>query len=57
MTKREASLILGVRESAGEERIKEAHRRIMVANHPDSGRSRPSSLGSNRRAMVNRLVN
>lgn len=39
MTKREASLILGVRESAGEERIKEAHRRIMVANHPDSGGS------------------
>ncbi|EFJ46250.1 hypothetical protein VOLCADRAFT_85472 [Volvox carteri f. nagariensis] len=39
MTKREAALILGVRESAGEERIKEAHRRIMVANHPDSGGS------------------
>ncbi|KAG2495804.1 hypothetical protein HYH03_006046 [Edaphochlamys debaryana] len=39
MTKREASLILGVRESAGEERIKDAHRRIMVANHPDSGGS------------------
>ncbi|GFR45303.1 hypothetical protein Agub_g6661 [Astrephomene gubernaculifera] len=39
MTKREASLILGVRESAGEDRIKDAHRRIMVANHPDSGGS------------------
>lgn len=38
MNKREAALILGLRESAGEERIKEAHRRIMVANHPDSGR-------------------
>ena len=37
MTKREAALILGLRESAGEERIKDAHRRIMVANHPDSG--------------------
>lgn len=39
MNKREAALILGLRESAGEERIKDAHRRIMVANHPDSGGS------------------
>lgn len=39
MTRREASLILGVRESAPEEKIKEAHRRIMIANHPDSGGS------------------
>ncbi|GAX80245.1 hypothetical protein CEUSTIGMA_g7683.t1 [Chlamydomonas eustigma] len=39
MNKREAALILGLRESAAEERIKEAHRRIMVANHPDSGGS------------------
>lgn len=30
----------GVRESAPEEKIKEAHRRIMVANHPDRGGSR-----------------
>lgn len=39
MTRREAALILGLRESAAEERIKEAHRRIMIANHPDSGGS------------------
>ncbi|KAG2434499.1 hypothetical protein HYH02_012325 [Chlamydomonas schloesseri] len=39
MTRREAALILGIRESAGEERVKDAHRRIMVANHPDSGGS------------------
>lgn len=39
MTRREASLILGLRESASEERIKDAHRRIMVANHPDAGGS------------------
>lgn len=39
MTRREAALILGLRESATEERIKDAHRRIMVANHPDSGGS------------------
>ncbi|KAK9808946.1 hypothetical protein WJX72_006793 [[Myrmecia] bisecta] len=39
MNRREAALILGVRESAPEEKVKEAHRRIMVANHPDSGGS------------------
>lgn len=39
MTRREASLILGLKESASEDRIKEAHRRIMIANHPDSGGS------------------
>ena len=44
MNKREASLILGVRESAAEERIKEAHRRIMIANHPDSGAGHSPSL-------------
>jgi DnaJ homolog subfamily C member 19 len=37
MSRREAALILGLRESAAEERVKEAHRRIMIANHPDSG--------------------
>lgn len=37
MTRREAALILGLRESAAESKIKEAHRRIMVANHPDAG--------------------
>lgn len=39
MTRREASQILGTRESAGEERIREAHLRIMKANHPDLGGS------------------
>lgn len=39
MTKREAALILGVRESATAEQIKEAHRRVMIANHPDGGGS------------------
>lgn len=37
MTRREAALILGLRESAVEEKIKEAHRRIIIANHPDAG--------------------
>ncbi|KAL5975695.1 hypothetical protein ACLOJK_020021 [Asimina triloba] len=39
MTRREAALILGVREHALMEKIKEAHRRVMVANHPDAGGS------------------
>ncbi|KAJ8563316.1 hypothetical protein K7X08_031768 [Anisodus acutangulus] len=39
MTRREAALILGVRESAVLQKIKEAHRRVMVANHPDTGGS------------------
>ena len=39
MTKREAAQILGVRESANEQKVKEAHRKIMIANHPDAGGS------------------
>lgn len=39
MSRREASLILGVRESASIERIKDAHRRILIINHPDKGGS------------------
>ena len=39
MTKREAALILGVREHADVSRIKEAHRKILVLNHPDRGGS------------------
>jgi DnaJ family protein C protein 19 len=39
MTRREAALILGVRERAAFDKIKEAHKRVMVANHPDAGGS------------------
>ncbi|KAF6150523.1 hypothetical protein GIB67_030324 [Kingdonia uniflora] len=39
MTRREAALILGVRESVATEKVREAHRRVMVANHPDAGGS------------------
>ncbi|XP_044489904.1 mitochondrial import inner membrane translocase subunit TIM14-1-like [Mangifera indica] len=39
MTRREAALILGVRESTPADKVKEAHRRVMVANHPDAGGS------------------
>ncbi|XP_009590378.1 mitochondrial import inner membrane translocase subunit TIM14-1-like [Nicotiana tabacum] len=39
MTRREAALILGVRESTPPEKVREAHRKVMVANHPDAGGS------------------
>ncbi|XP_035547788.1 mitochondrial import inner membrane translocase subunit TIM14-1-like [Juglans regia] len=39
MTKREAALILGIRENATPDKVKEVHRRVMVANHPDAGGS------------------
>nr|XP_016503703.1 PREDICTED: mitochondrial import inner membrane translocase subunit TIM14-1-like [Nicotiana tabacum] len=39
MTKREAALILGIREGARPDKVREAHRRVMIANHPDAGGS------------------
>lgn len=39
MSKREASLILGVSPSAGKAKIRTAHKRIMILNHPDKGGS------------------
>lgn len=39
MTKREAGLVLGISPSAPKDRIREAHKRIMLLNHPDRGGS------------------
>ena len=39
MTRKEAALILGVRESSAPKRIKEAHRKLLILNHPDTGGS------------------
>lgn len=39
MNKREASLILGVSPSASKLKIKDAHKKIMLLNHPDRGGS------------------
>jgi len=39
MTRREAALILGVRESTSVQRIKDAHRKLLILNHPDTGGS------------------
>ncbi|NWJ02352.1 DJC15 protein, partial [Crypturellus undulatus] len=37
MSRREAGLILGVSPSAGKAKIRTAHRKIMILNHPDKG--------------------
>ncbi|KAG7220351.1 hypothetical protein INR49_010187 [Caranx melampygus] len=39
MSKREASLILGISPATTKAKVREAHRRIMVLNHPDKGGS------------------
>ena len=39
MSRREAASILGVRETSSKQQIKEAHRKIMMLNHPDRGGS------------------
>lgn len=39
MTRREAFLILGVRESTPEDKILAAHKKLMLLNHPDNGGS------------------
>jgi DnaJ family protein C protein 19 len=39
MTRREASLILGISPTASKTKVKEAHKRIMALNHPDRGGS------------------
>ena len=37
MSTREASLILGIRESADQAKIMNSHRKLMFLNHPDNG--------------------
>ncbi|XP_047456824.1 dnaJ homolog subfamily C member 15 [Mugil cephalus] len=39
MSRREASLILGISPTSTKAKVREAHRRIMVLNHPDKGGS------------------
>ena len=39
MSRREAALVMGVSANAGTKRIREAHKKIMLLNHPDRGGS------------------
>ncbi|KAM6978254.1 dnaJ homolog subfamily C member 15 [Tautogolabrus adspersus] len=39
MSRREASLVLGISPTSTKAKVREAHRRIMVLNHPDKGGS------------------
>jgi DnaJ-class molecular chaperone len=39
MSRREAARILGVKEHANAKRIKAAHKKLMILNHPDAGGS------------------
>ncbi|XP_072253725.1 dnaJ homolog subfamily C member 15 [Leuresthes tenuis] len=39
MSRREASLILGISPACTKSKVREAHRKIMVLNHPDKGGS------------------
>lgn len=38
MNRREAGLILGVKQNATKEEIRARHRKLMIFNHPDNGR-------------------
>ena len=39
MTRREASMIMGVRETSETDKVMKAHRKLMFLNHPDNGGS------------------
>lgn len=39
MSKREAALILGISPTASKTKLKDAHKKIMLLNHPDRGGS------------------
>jgi len=39
MTKKEAALVLGVRQTSTVKRIEEAHKKMLIINHPDKGGS------------------
>lgn len=38
MNRREAALVLGVKQNATREEIRARHRKLMITNHPDNGK-------------------
>ncbi|XP_071697577.1 mitochondrial import inner membrane translocase subunit TIM14-1-like [Rutidosis leptorrhynchoides] len=59
MTRREAALILGVRESSPADKVAQAYRKVMVANHPDAGGSHylASKIGEAKDMMLRKSKN
>nr|XP_043639253.1 mitochondrial import inner membrane translocase subunit TIM14-3-like [Erigeron canadensis] len=60
MTRREAALILGIRESRATDKIiRDAYRKVMVANHPDAGGSHylASKIGEAKDMMMKKSRN
>jgi DnaJ-domain-containing protein 1 len=57
MSKREASLILGVSQTATKSKVNEAYRRIMMSNHPDQGGSKylASKVSEARTFLLNKF--
>ena len=47
MNRKEASLILGIREGAKKDKIMDKHRRMMFLNHPDNGGSTYTAMKIN----------
>jgi len=45
MNRREAGLVLGVKQNATKEEIRSRHRKLMVFNHPDNGTINSEILG------------
>lgn len=57
MNMREATLILGVRETATKDKILSAHKKLMLLNHPDNGGSTYIALKVNeaKEYMIERM--
>ncbi|KAK6943757.1 hypothetical protein RJ641_024859 [Dillenia turbinata] len=59
MTRREAALVHGIRKGTKIEQIKEAHRKVMMTNHPDPGCSHypPYKISEAKDVMLGKIKN